>query len=300
VRVGTDPRARGFDEARARAWAASHLYRHEVYTLLVPADARFAAGWDASLVAMHRALPRPDTTLLTSHCSPPRDRALPPQAQRARFLCLHAAGAGAPGAPGALRLASRVVTEAPRPGVPSLFWSPGLSFGPGVALRDVLLWPGATASSEEAINSVRLWTHGYDFAVPSSVVAWPAPARRDGAESGTRVAAQLEVALGSARGMRAYTEQTGLHVAGSPRRARARAFAGLSGVPSVDECLCKFGSVEAARAASGEGAHFRVQRGNTGRVAARAARAPRGAHAPDRQPLPLASGLAAPGRANCA
>jgi len=80
VRVGTDPRAGGFDEARARAWAVSHLHRHEVYTLLVPADARFAAGWDASLVAMHRALPRPDTTLLTSHCSPPRDRALPPPA----------------------------------------------------------------------------------------------------------------------------------------------------------------------------------------------------------------------------
>jgi len=291
VRIGTDPRKHAFDEARARAWAASHLHRHEVYTLLVPADVQLAAGWDEALVAMHRALPHPGTTLLTSHCSPLRDRALPAQAQRARFLCVGDAPAS-----DALHLSSRLVAEAPRPGVPSLFWSPGLSFGLGAALRDVPLWPGATAASEEAINSARLWTHGYDFVVPCVVVAWAPPRRNGATPAGARVGAELEAALGHARRLEAYAQYTGLRAAGSPRRARARAFAGLTSVPSVDECRCKFGSVEAAHVASGEGVHFCVQRGNMGR-APRGTSGPRPVDSANKRPLPRAQsgGHSSPG-----
>jgi hypothetical protein len=222
--------------AHARA-AAAALYRDERYILLIPAGATLVPRWDETLIAMHAAVPDAARAVLTSHCNAPT---LTGGDTTPRFL--HAErlrGAR-------LTLGSRATAEAPRvdaPALPSLFWSPEFSFCRGAALQHVPL-VGVSDPMEVTVNSLRLWTHGYSFFVPSVMVACAPP--RAGGTGRRRGASAPELGgLGTVRSLSEYEAYSGVQFRAGVASARARA--GVSARPSAEECRSKYGSMRATR-----------------------------------------------------
>lgn len=219
-----------FRESSARAKLVHELYRDEMYTLLVPHDAEFSADWDEQLVRMHATVGG-DDKILTSFCgsksSTLRDTA-------PTFLCLDELR----GARAVLR--PQPAFEVPDAPVPSLFWTPDFSFCLGQVFQDVPLLEEISCSMEATLNSIRLWTHGYSFAVPSATLFWadPLPSEQ------TKYRAPRH-SLGEARTLSEYEAYCGVQF--RKKRAAPRAFSGLSIKADVHECTCKYGSLENAR-----------------------------------------------------
>lgn len=219
---------RPLDVARARAWLVRTMRRGELCTLLVPADAHFAAGWDRTLLDMLER--NGEQTVLTGRCAAPEEGfdALP------RFLCARTRGAA-----GEIELVARRARVAPSARTPSLFWSAQLSFCRSDVFDRVPLVPSASDAEEDLLNSFALYTHGLSFAMFEQVVA------RAPRAPGRPAAPRTWPAVGKVRSRLEFQAYTGVHT----RRlsANARAHAGLSPRMLADECACKYGSSERAR-----------------------------------------------------
>lgn len=236
-----------YSAAQARARLLGELYQEELYVLLVPHDAKLAPRWDVQLVRMHSALANPERAIITSHCGELRHESVLDATPR--FLCL----AGLRGARWVLE--ARCVAEPPSPeGVPSSFWSPHFSFCFGSVLRRVPLLQTASEGMESTVNSVRLWTGGFDFFVPSATLAWSRqrPFRKRAAPTALRrvsagaTPASPDVPSSQQRTLMQFEAFCGVQLR-APTFATPRSLAGLTRDLPVSECTCKYGSIENAR-----------------------------------------------------
>lgn len=225
---------RAFHRPGARAWAAANLCRGERFTLLLSAHVQLVPGWDEALVSMLNAHP-PKTVLTTA---PPPRKALLSDAPS--FLGLR----GVHGA--RLELQPRLAAQPPREGelLPSLFWSPELSFCRSDTFERCPPASGMSARMEATVVGLIMWTHGYSFFAPTRLIAW---GERELEEDTRPAGGEPPPRLGTARTLREYEAFSGVCFAKSEATRRARA--GLSPRPKVAECVAKYGSLADARMA---------------------------------------------------
>lgn len=157
------------DEAHARwstgAGAARHaaaaLWCGEPYVLMVDSHTRFADGWDATLVEMHRHLPSPQAVLSTfpPGYTPPDDR---------KTDWVFGIGVKRLRDDGLPALIGRPIKlpDAPGDPLPGVFATPRCLFGPGHLLDTLMPDPHLYHFGEDLDWSTRLYTHGWDVYHP--------------------------------------------------------------------------------------------------------------------------------------
>lgn len=249
---------RPFHRGAARAWATERMHTGERFTLLLRGGAVLLPGWDATLVGA--LAEHPAGAVLTT--APARPSAADPRPTFLRLAAIRGAR---------LALRPRRAAQAPGPGepLPSLFWSPDLSFCASGVLqpRAGCPLPGGCCSErmEATLGSLLLWTHGFSFFAPPRAVATAAadapalrgprrPAAAGPPPPGGEEPAPPRRVPGLQRTLAQYEAFAGVSLARSEASPRARA--GLSPNPTAAERVAKYGSVESTRLRGEEGLGF--------------------------------------------
>ena len=157
-------------ESYGACWArhmAEQLWSGETYLLQIDSHMRFEPRWDERLIAQLKACPsdKPVLSVYPPAYTPPRE--LSPRMTMtmaaARF-----------NADGVLTFISRPLGEPPAITAPisGMFCAAGFLFGSASILQDVPYDPYLYFYGEEILNSVRLWTHGYDIFHPCDNVLY--------------------------------------------------------------------------------------------------------------------------------
>lgn len=223
-----------FRESNARSIILSELSEDEKYNFLIPFNAKLTAYWDEILINNQKKeddVHKDEFSIQTSMCK--LSSIL--EHTTCDFLCLQEIKGAR------ISLCTRKTTQSSEGSIPSLFWSPNYSFCHGFIFQEVPLLKNISDSMEITLNCIRLWTHGYRFVVPNSIVA----SVQQAYEPSQTVYKSPLSELGSIRSLREFEAYTGVSCRTSS--ATPRAYAGLSPKANVDECTCKYGSIELAR-----------------------------------------------------
>ncbi|KAG2447380.1 hypothetical protein HYH02_007708 [Chlamydomonas schloesseri] len=173
--------SRGLSMARHHA---AKLYRMQKYLLQIDAHMTFAAGWDAELLRMVKAVPS-KKPLITTYPASDEDTTSTDVPVTCRASWMRGPGAEQ----GVLRFAA-ALEPAPAPGefLPVPFAAGAFMFGPAAVLHEVPYDPGLSYlfHGEEELYSARLWTSGWDFYTPDMNVLYHNYARGGSHSASTR------------------------------------------------------------------------------------------------------------------
>jgi hypothetical protein len=166
-------------QSKGTCWAKAQkeqLWHDEEYLFQIDSHMRFEAGWDETLLALHRACPSPKAVLTTypAGYTPPRHianrvayRVAAKEFDRLNIFIM----------------GSWALPQNPPPDAPVLgaFLGSMMLFGPAGMIREVPYDPHIYFFGEEISLAARLWTHGYDIYHPPRPVVyhyWERTARR--------------------------------------------------------------------------------------------------------------------------
>ena len=214
----------------ARAQVMKNLYFGEMYVLFIPYNCEPDHDWDSKLIDMFDNIEHPQNKIYTSMCNTTSvNRSTLPG-----FLCLKQLKRAS------LELKSVSVPDALTDETPSTFWSSHFSFSFGSVFQEVPLIEDMSDTMESTIQSLRLWTHGYNFVVPSCNIFWVDKIERERPSSYSS-----KPLLGHLRTMSEYFAYSGVNL--KTGKATAKSYCGLTLKCTVSECTNKYGSLELAK-----------------------------------------------------
>ena len=222
----------------ARAYLMKHYYRGERFVMTIQSNAEVCKDWDKILVDLIHGI-KSKYTVLTSAVIP---KSINSSTKPTIFKLTELKG-------GKMVIEPFPVHEVPEDPVPSLFWSPALSFGPAPAFKHFV--DGNIISSDDmdiTMNTIKLWTNGFNFYTLPLTMAWASrPEKSDWAQSSKRAVSKTAT-VGSARTFKEFESYIGISF--DRKKASRRTYHGLSNDVSAFEAGVKVGSLEAARLAN--------------------------------------------------
>jgi hypothetical protein len=168
-----DPRVEVLDydarQSRGACWARAEVMRHyrgEEWFLQIDSHTRFAAGWDAKLIATAAATGARKPIIT---CYPPQYEPGAEYTGSGEPTEIIVAGWTYDGIP---FLSQRSLAERSGRPVPANFVAGGFLFAPGSLVTEVPYDPNIYFQGEELTVSLRAYTWDYDLFHPTEVLAW--------------------------------------------------------------------------------------------------------------------------------
>ena len=222
----------------ARAYLMKHYYRGERFVMTLQSNADICKDWDKILVDLIHGITS-KYTILTSAVIP---KSMNSSTKPTVFKLKDLKG-------GKIVIEPSLVHEVPEDPVPSLFWSPSLSFGPAPAFKHFV--DGNVISSDDmdiTMNTIKLWTNGFNFYTLPLTMAWASrPEKSDWSHSSKRAVSKTAT-VGSARSFKEFESYMGISF--ERKKASRRTYQGLTNDVTAFEAGVKVGSLEAARLAN--------------------------------------------------
>lgn len=222
----------------ARAYLMKHLYRGERYVMTLQSNAEICKDWDKILIDMIKPI-KNRHTIFTSAVMPKNMQSN----IRPTYFKLNALKGGK------MVIEPSKVHEVPEDPVPSIFWSPSLSFAPAPAYKEFV--DGNIISSDDmdiTLNTIKLWTNGFNFYTLPITMAWASRPEDSNWTHSSKRSMSKTATVGTARTFKDFEQYVGISF--ERKKASKRTYHGLTNHVTAFEAGVKVGSLEAARLAN--------------------------------------------------
>jgi len=224
-------------ESDARSYLIEKFYLGERYIMTLQSNASIINNWDNILVNLLKSTGSKYSIISGAVVS--KNMSNP---SKATFLKLDQLKGAK------IVTESSVVKEDPIDPVPSLFWTPALSFAAAPAYMNFINGNIISCMDMDiTMNTVKLWTSGFNFYTPPLTLAWAVRPEDSNWHRPGKNAVSATATVGNARTFREFENFIGISF--NQKKASSRTYSGLTNSVTAFEAGVKVGSLEAARLA---------------------------------------------------